>query len=36
MLYALVIIMFLATCIIAIGYAGRGPSDEHQPRGKKP
>jgi hypothetical protein len=35
MFYVLGIFMFLAACIIAVGWAGRGPRDESA-NGKKP
>jgi hypothetical protein len=35
MFYVLGIFMFLAGCIVAIGWAGRGPRDESTD-GKKP
>jgi hypothetical protein len=37
MFYVLAIVMFFAVCIIAVGYAGRGPREDHESvRGKKP
>ena len=36
MLYVLALVMFVACCIIAIGFAGRGPREGHDSPPKDP